>query len=195
MGAILKKILHLNIRLKAAKRRCRFTPKKPVTKVACKEPKKHLTVVRATKWRHAVTCNGMRKNWAKWLKYMQEKRRRLHCQSANCNSLDTSCLKMTFRMLVHVSRRVRDARTVYSDHLMVCDKCGPIKLRFHRWVRRQRRRRLELHEQICRCEMKDVNCHASKVLKIKQIQQEIIRRRHVVMHLHNSCAMDPMSFI
>ena len=195
VSMILKKVLAMNRRLKQVQRNCSFSPKIHETKVHCRLPTDRLKVVRARTWRNAVTCRGIKRNWKRWLSFMEEKRRRAHCRTAQCNSLDTDCLKMEFRMLHHITKRIKNARTVFSNHMMVCDRCNSLKIRFERWRRLQQRTRLELHERMCRCKMDDANCHASLVLKIRHIQRDIKRQRRKVMHIHGRCRANEKTFI
>jgi len=186
--SILRRVLRINRKIRANNLRCKVSPLDVVTQQAtCPKPLQPLQWVHSNMWKHSITCNEMQAKWKTWLAFTKERRRRLHCESCRCDPLDVSCLRMAFVQIVHVNRQVRDARTRFANMLRVCDRCAPLKLRFRRWLHRQRARRLRLHLEICRCRVDDVNCAARRVQRIKNIQQNIRLRRQMVMALHKDC--------
>lgn len=188
VSVLLARVLRLNNLMRSTMKRCKVTQVPQHTQVSCAAPLSPLKWVHSTVWKKQVMCDDMKREWNRWMTFVNERRRRLHCESANCNSLDQSCLRMSYMQIVHLSHKVAVARDEFTRHLERCDRCGTIKLRFLRWLRRQRAERQRLHLEVCRCRPDNIMCHAVRVLAIRKIQREIKRRRYVVSHLHDSCS-------
>ena len=188
VSVLLARVLRLNRLMRRTMKRCNVKKVEEETKVTCKKPLEDLKWVHSSLWKKEVLCDDMKRKWREWIAFTNERRRRLHCESARCDSLDESCLRMSYMQIVHLAKQVAKERDEFTDHLRVCDRCGPIKLRFLRWLKRQRAKRRRLHLEICRCRVDNIMCHAVRTLAIRKIQREIKRRRYIVLHLHRSCS-------
>jgi hypothetical protein len=130
----------------------------------------------------------MRRKFKRWLHYQNLRRNALHLEACHCHPLDTSCLRMAFSQIVHTQNRISKARTEFANQLNACDSCAPLKLKFRRWLRRQRRRRLRIHNSLCRCRPSDTECAHRRYQRIVRLQKKIEERRSLVMHLHGDCS-------
>ncbi len=146
-----------------------------------------LKPVYSSSWRHAITCDGMRAKFKKWIRYQNARRVALHTESTECSPLDTSCLRFSFAQILHIQRRIANARTRMAEKLRVCDECAPLKLAFRRWLRRQRARRARIHRSIAKCQPSDIGCHHRRVERIARIQERIRARRAHVLRMHAHC--------
>jgi len=180
----MRKILRLNHVIAARVRRCKIALPNNVRRSLS-----HIVLapVYSNVWRHAITCDGLRIKFKRWIRYQNARRIALHVESTECSPLDVSCLRFSFAQILHIHRRIRNARTRMAEKLRVCDECAPLKLAFRRWLRRQRARRARIHRSIARCRPSDVGCHHRRVARIAQIQQAIRDRRAAVVRMHNHC--------
>lgn len=192
---LLSSVLKLNRKIRKLARRCKVVlpkSKKRSARTVRKQCKRAVTLscgphVYAAGWRHAITCNSIRKHLKSWTRFWTCKRKVLFAQHKRCDPLDTSCMHFAFSQLIHIAHHVRRGRTEATERLRLCDECAPIKLQFRRWLRRQRARRLRLHHQILRCRNSDVRCQSRRLHQIKVIQRNIEHRRSRVMNLHGEC--------
>lgn len=180
-----RKILRLNRYIAQRAKRCNVKlPRRVRRSVA------HIQIRRVSSngWRHALTCDGIRMRFKRWIHYQNLRRIALHLESSQCSPLDVSCLKFAFTQIVHIQRRIAQARNRMSERLRVCDDCAPLKLRFRRWLRRQRARRARIHRSILRCGSHNVDCLNRKVARIARIQERIRARRAAVRAAQNVCS-------
>lgn len=117
--------------------------------------------------------------------------RSFHAESKRCESSDLSCIQQNFRSIIRIQRAIHRGRTLFADRISTCDRCAPIKLRWYRWLRRQRARRHRLQLAACRCEEADHGCMQRKVDRIKRIQAAIAKRRAEALALHGRCIVVP----
>jgi hypothetical protein len=144
-------------------------------------------------WRRAIECDTMRKNFREWLKSMRARRERMHSSACLCNSRDEQCIRSRFRRILAIQDEIRSGRTDYIRLVAKCDKCEPLRLRFRRWQLLQRKRRQRLHEEICRCAVKDTECVTERVSKIKAIGQRIAEGRAKILAMNRRCKADTIT--
>ena len=182
---IMRRVLRMNRHIRRKARKCHvhlsWRARQHVNHV-------RLHPVYSDSWRHAITCDSMRAHFKKWIHYQNLRRNALHLEACHCNPLDTSCIRFTFTQIVHIQQRIAKARTEFAEQLNACDSCAPLKLKFRRWLRRQRRRRLRIHNALCRCRNSDLECYKRRYARIVRLQKKIAERRALVMHLHGDCS-------
>jgi len=138
-------------------------------------------------WTHEFLCSRIRRGFRRWLHFQIQRRASFHRESSLCNPSDLPCLHMNYQAIIRIQRTIRHARTLYAKRISRCDECAPIKMRWHRWLRRQRTRRHRLQLQACRCPESDPACMQRQVDRIKRIQVAIRTRLRQVLALHGSC--------
>ena len=190
------RVLKINKSIRHNKRRCgRRTSVEQVNKILglhkkkCPPQRKCPAWVHRSLWRHAVTCSGMKSKFDRWVDYMKCRRQRYHDASCHCSPDNVACLRASYMNILRMQRKIRDARTEFAQQMSTCDRCAPIKLRFRRWLHKQRRNRHRLHLEACKCEPLDVHCLQDHVDEIKAIQKRIIKRRKQVQSLHADCTV------
>jgi len=138
-------------------------------------------------WTHEFTCARIQRGFRLWLASKISQRRSFHAESKQCESSDLSCIQQNFRSIIRIQKSIHRGRTLFADRISSCDRCAPIKLRWYRWLKRQRVRRHRLQLAACRCEESDHGCMQRKVDKIKNIQKAIAARRAEALALHGKC--------
>lgn len=138
-------------------------------------------------WTHEFTCPRIKAGFKKWLASQEARRKAFHDDSCKCKPNDLSCLRMNYQSIIHIQRRIRRARSLFADRMSRCDVCAPIKVRWFRWLRRQRARRHKYQLAACRCREDDTNCMQRNVDRIKRIQANIKTRRAQALALHGKC--------
>lgn len=181
---LLKRVTHINRRIRRLASRCHI---RLSWRVKHRLRHVHLKEVHSALWRHAVTCDGMRRKFKRWIHYMNLRRNAVHVEACQCNPLDTSCIRFAFVQMRNIQGHISAARTEFANELKACDECAPLKLKYRRWLRRQRRRRVHLHNAMCRCRAEDVKCAHRRYARIMRLQAKITKRRHEVERAHGAC--------
>jgi len=146
--------------------------------------------VHASAYRHAITCDMINKNFRKWVKYQRCLRQRYFMESQRCASDNIPCLRRTYHSIRRIQHRLSHGHDEFGLLISKCDECAPIKLRFRKWLLRERARRHRAHLRACACATLDVECLAENVDEIKSIQAKINLRRHNVLLLSDHCRAD-----
>ena len=157
------------------------SPKTPKIKVSQWVPR--------SVWTHEFTCKRMKAGFRLWLASQQSRRRTFHKESQKCPPADLACIRMNFQSIIHIQRAIQAGRTLFADRMSTCDRCAKIKLRWSRWLLRQREKRQRLQLSACRCADSDSECLTEAVTEIKKIQAEIKKRRTEALNLHGKCRM------
>jgi len=140
-------------------------------------------------WTHEFTCDRIKKGFRTWLAFQKARRSQVHDESCRCDANDLPCLRMNYQIIIRIQRHIRHNRNLFADRISSCDRCAPIKIRWQRWLIRQRARRHRLQLEACRCDENDTECMQRRVNRIKKIQRTIRTRRAQVLALHGSCTM------
>jgi len=138
-------------------------------------------------WSHRFVCSRIRAGFHRWLKSQVRRREMFHKDSAKCKQSDLACLRMNFQSIIHIQRHIHRGRKLYTERMRTCDRCAHIKVKWARWMRRQRIRRHRLQIQACRCDENDAPCMQEKVDEIKKIQKKMHERIRRAFALHGSC--------
>lgn len=138
-------------------------------------------------WTHEFVCSRIRSGFKRWLKSQERRREMFHRDSAKCHQSDLACLHMNFQSIIHIQRAIHRARNLYSKRMASCDVCAPVKIKWTRWMHRQRLRRHRLQLEACRCDENDPTCMDEKVKEIKRIQHHMRERRRRAFQLHGEC--------
>ena len=171
------------------RRSCPRVQPAPVTSMAPKGTLPPNLWVHRRSWTHEFTCDRIKKGFRTWLAFQKARRRQIHDESCRCNANDLPCLRMNYQIIIRIQRTIRHNRNLYADRISSCDRCAPIKMRWQRWLIRQRARRHRLQLEACRCEEDDTECMQRRVSRIKKIQKTIRLRRAQVLALHGACVM------
>jgi hypothetical protein len=142
-----------------------------------------------TIWTHEFTCARIQRGFRLWLAGKVSQRRSFHAESKRCEASDLMCIKQNFDSIIRVQRSIHRGRSLYADRMSTCDRCAPIKLRWYRWLKRQRQRRHRLQLAACRCAEPDHACMQRNVDRIKRIQINIRARRAEALRLHGQCVV------
>ncbi len=179
-------------RLLASHRRVARCNKK--TAVVAKAPAKKALAkcskwVHASEYRRAVTCDRLNIKFKAWLSFTKCRRLRAFQQSHRCPSSNTACLRHAYRQILRIQNKLTAASDEFVRLVSRCDECAPLKMRFYKWLQKQRRRRHRAHLRACACGALDVECLADNVATIKRIQDRITLRRTQVLALHGQCSV------
>jgi hypothetical protein len=165
----------------------------PGVRMIVKTPKKINKSVSVVKfiprsvWTHEFTCERIQRGFRLWLASKISQRRAFHKESKECESSDLPCIQQNFRSIIRIQKSIHRGRTLFADRISTCDRCAPIKLRWQRWLKRQRERRHRLQLEACRCDESDHGCMQRRVDEIKKIQAAIKARRAQALALHGKC--------
>jgi len=140
-------------------------------------------------WTHEFTCDRLRSGFSQWLNFQKSRRKQVHDESCKCAANDLPCLRMNYQVIIRIQRTIRRNRNLFADRMSTCDECAPIKLKWYRWLVRQRARRHRLQLEACRCPEDDTDCMQRRVNRIKAIQTRISQRRTQVLNLHGNCVI------
>jgi hypothetical protein len=143
--------------------------------------------IHASAYRHAITCDRINFKFRKWVKYQKCLRQRYFLEAMRCASDNIPCLRRTYHSIRRIQHRLSHGHDEFGVLISKCDECAPIKLRFRKWLLRERRRRHRAHLRACACAQLDVECLAENVNEIKSLQDKIDLRRHNVMLLSADC--------
>ena len=123
-------------------------------------------------WHNALLCPSKMVHFRRWVKFWNCKRKQVFAESCQCNPLDTSCLRSHFTQIRDIQTRISVGRTLFTEDIRTCDECAPLKLHFMRWVHRQQVRRNRIHDSICRCPARDLDCSRRRVVRIKLVSDQ-----------------------
>lgn len=187
---IVRSMLKLGRKIKRRQRRCRregsmLREQRPRFKVVIKDPFSLKNVA----WKKKFTCVDLKSAFDQWLKRQRTIREYWHQQSCQCSLHDTSCIRMHYRKILHVQRRIRRNRNAFTRRISNCDECQGLKIKFDRWLREQRATRHALHLSVCKCPSRDHECMQEHVSRIKAIQRNIKKRRKEMLALHRPCIL------
>lgn len=140
-------------------------------------------------WKKEFTCVNLKTKFQQWLARQRNIREYWHQEACFCSTSDSSCVRAHYKKIRTVQMRIRRNRSAFARKISNCDECEGIKIKFSRWLARQRRRRHSLHLSVCRCPPRDNLCMQEHVDLIKAIQERIKRRRAQVLAAHGSCVL------
>jgi hypothetical protein len=143
--------------------------------------------VHSSSFRKAVTCERINYHFKKWVAFQRCKRKRYFVEATKCASDNIPCLRRTYHSIRRIQHKLSKAHDEFGELISSCDECAPIKIRFRKWLLRQRKRRHRAHLRACACGPLDVGCLQDNVSEIKQIQKLIRKRRKMVLNLHSDC--------
>ncbi len=138
-------------------------------------------------WQLEYTCVGLKSVFGQWLRRQHLIRAYFLNEAHRCEPADTSCLRAYYQKLVAIHVRVNRNRQRYVRRITRCDLCAGIKVRFNRWLKRQRSRRARLHLQLGLCRPHDTECMQNRLNRLAAISAAIVKRRAEVLKLHADC--------